>query len=192
VFVILRLGYKLFARINWALDDWFILITILAGVPSSVLSVHGLVANGLGKDIWTLQYLTITDFGKYFYIIEVLYFHHVTMLKMSLLFFYLRIFPANPVRQLLWGTIAFNGVFGLLFVFLAVFQCQPISYFWDKWDPSYDGACLNINAIGWSNAGISIFLDIWMLAIPLSQLRGLNLHWKKKISVGLMFCVGTL
>jgi hypothetical protein len=31
-----------------------------------------------------------------------------------------------------------------------------------------------------------------MLAIPLAQLKTLNLHWKKKIGVGLMFCVGTL
>lgn len=30
-----------------------------------------------------------------------------------------------------------------------------------------------------------------MLAIPLSQLPGLKLHWKKKVSVGLMFFVGT-
>lgn len=40
-------------------------------------------------------------------------------------------------------------------------------------------------------AAVSVALDVWMLAIPLSQLPGLKLHWKKKVSVGLMFFVGT-
>lgn len=42
-----------------------------------------------------------------------------------------------------------------------------------------------------TRAAVSIGLDLWMLAIPLSQLPGLKLHWKKKVSVGLMFFVGT-
>lgn len=42
-----------------------------------------------------------------------------------------------------------------------------------------------------ARAAVSVALDVWMLAIPLSQLPGLKLHWKKKVSVGLMFFVGT-
>ena len=42
-----------------------------------------------------------------------------------------------------------------------------------------------------ARAAVSIALDVWMLAIPLAQLPGLKLHWKKKVSVGLMFFVGT-
>lgn len=49
---------------------------------------------------------------------------------------------------------------------------------------------MDINSIAWSNSGISIALDVWMLAIPLSQLKALNLDWRKKIGVGIMFCVG--
>lgn len=39
---------------------------------------------------------------------------------------------------------------------------------------------------------MSIALDLWILAIPLWQLRSLKMHWKKKVGVALMFCVGTL
>jgi hypothetical protein len=31
-----------------------------------------------------------------------------------------------------------------------------------------------------------------MLAIPLWQLKGLNMHWKKKVGVAAMFVLGTL
>lgn len=82
-----------------------------------------------------------------------------------------------------------------------MFQCKPISYFWDQWDGLHSGTCpINTNSLGWANgkhtyldlesnryssniliAAISIVEDVWMLAIPLSQLHSLQLHWKKKI-----------
>ena len=192
-FVLLRLGFKMFAiKVDLGLDDWLILVTILSGVPSSVLAVHGTVANGLGQDIWTLQYDMITNFGKSFYAMTILYFAQVTFLKMSLLFFYLQIFPGSLVRMLLRGTIAFNGIFGLFFVLMAVFQCNPISFFWYKWDGEHSGTCLSMNGIAWANAIVSIMLDCWMLGLPLWQLKSLQLNWKRKLGVGIMFSTGAL
>jgi hypothetical protein len=84
-------------------------------------------------------------------------------------------------------------LFGASFVLAAIFQCQPVSYFWTKWDEeSTEGSCISINGLGWANAIGSIVLDLWMLGIPLSQLPSLQLHWKRKLGVGLMFCVGIL
>ncbi|KAI8676178.1 CFEM domain-containing protein [Fusarium sp. Ph1] len=191
LFIVQRFASKIYWKLPLGLDDWFMLITFLSGIPSSVITVHGTVANGLGRDIWTLTPTEITNFGYFFHVMAILYFAQVTLLKLSLLFFYLRIFPTVGVRRTLWATVIFNSLFGLAFVFTAVFQCQPISYFWKKWDGEHEGHCADLNAITWSNAGISIALDFWMLAVPLSQLKALNLDWKKKIGVGMMFCVGT-
>lgn len=63
--IIMRLGFKLFvAKTGLGLDDWFILATILVGVPSSVLTSEGLVPNGLGRDIWTLKPQQITNVSE--------------------------------------------------------------------------------------------------------------------------------
>lgn len=113
-------------------------------------------------------------------------------MKLSLLLFYLRIFPSQLMRRLLWGTIIFDVMFGAAFVVTAITQCIPTSYFWTMWDHEHEGHCININAVGWANAAISIALDFWMLALPLSQIKSLRLHWKKKLAVALMFVVGTL
>lgn len=191
--VVGRLAFKQFiAKTGWSGDDWAILATTIVGVPSTVLGVHGTAANGLGKDVWTLPFDKISNFGFYFYIIEILYFADVALLKTSILLFYLRIFPTPGTRKALWATLTVNGLFGVAFIFAAIFQCTPVSYYWENWHGEVSGSCLNVNAIGWSNAIISIVLDIWMLAIPLSQLPKLRLHWKKKLGVGLMFCVGIL
>lgn len=111
---------------------------------------------------------------RFFYIMASLYFTQLTLLKLTLIFFYIRVFPAAPVQRLLWGTVAFVVAWGFAFVIVAIFQCQPIHYFWNKWDGLHHGKCLQINAITASNAGISIALDLWILGIPLWQLWGLE------------------
>ena len=185
--------YRLFiTQTAPSVDDWFILITLFVGIPSSVLNVQGLTANGLGKDVWNVPFDRITNFVYYLYVMECLYFCQIVLLKVTLIFFYLRIFPSKGVQKLLWITIGINAVYGVLFVFLGIFQCTPIKFYWEKWDNEHVGTCLNINGIGWSNAIISITLDVWLLAIPLWQLRLLKMHWKKKVGVAVMFCTGTL
>lgn len=192
VLVAQRFAFKIYTKLDLGPDDWFTLTTVILSIPLMVITIGGVSANGLGHDIWTLPFSKIYNFGKDILIMEVLYFAQVTLLKLAMLFFYLRIFPSPGVRRLLWGTIITNTVFGISFVVAAVFQCKPISYFWHVWDGEHQGRCLNQNAIGWSNAAISIALDIWMLAIPLYQIRRLNLNWKRKIAVGAMFLVGSL
>ncbi|KAH6889830.1 hypothetical protein B0T10DRAFT_513027 [Thelonectria olida] len=191
VFIAARIASKIaIAHSDFGLDDVFIILTLICGIPSTAMNIHGTAGHGEGKDIWTIEFDTLTKFFFYFWLLEVFYFAQVVLLKMSLLFFYLRIFPGPP-QKLLWGTVIFNAIFGLIFTFLAAFQCTPVSFFWTNWDGEHHGTCLNVNGIGWANAAISIAIDIWMLAIPLWQLRSLKLHWKKKIGVAAMFVVGT-
>ncbi|KAK7177895.1 CFEM domain-containing protein [Paraphaeosphaeria sporulosa] len=91
-------------------------------------------------------------------------------------------FTQTALLKLLWG---------IAFVLAAILQCQPVHYFWEHWDGLHEGHCVDINAFTTTHAAISIALDFWILEIPLWQLWGLKMHWKKKLGVGLMFCVGT-
>ena len=165
---------------------------LFSGVPSVVMIDKGALPNGLGRDVWTVPFDNINNFVRWLYALEVLYFFQIALLKLTLLFFFLRIFPQRTVKRVLWATIAFVIVWALVFVFVAVFQCRPISHYWLSWDKQHDGNCININAFAWSNAGINILLDAWMLVLPLYEVFQLQLTWRKKISVAMMFCVGTL
>lgn len=136
--VVLRIGSKIAMGSEFYSDDYCILVTLACGIPSSVMNVRGTGGNGEGKDIWTLPFDMITRFGIYFYVLEILYFAQVMLLKMTLLFFYLNIFP-GPARKLLWGTVVVNGIYGVTFMLLAVFQCHPISHFWTGWDGKHAG-----------------------------------------------------
>lgn len=126
------------------------------------------------------------------YVNEVLYFTQILTVKLSILAFYLRIFARTLIRPLIWGTIFV--LMGLIFIYdlITLFQCQLMSHDWLGWTRETEGHCLSVNALVWANATCSIIFDFWMLGIPLSQLRKLQLHWIKKIGVALMFGVGIL
>ncbi|KAH7116301.1 hypothetical protein EDB81DRAFT_848330 [Dactylonectria macrodidyma] len=190
VFILFRFGTKFFILDrDFGMDDLFVLLAFLCGVPSTAMNIHGTAGHGEGQDIWMLEFDQIYKFGFWFYVLEVFYFAQVSLLKMAFLFFYLRIF-SGPAQKVLWGTIIFNALYGIAFVFLAAFQCTPVSFFWNGWDGEHPGKCLNITTIGWANASVSVALDLWMLAIPLWCVRSLNMHWKKKLGVAVMFVVG--
>ncbi|ROT43748.1 CFEM domain-containing protein [Sodiomyces alkalinus F11] len=192
IFLVIRFVYKIFmAHVELGMDDWIILAAAISMIPSAVITVHGSAANGLGRDIWTLEPEQITKVLMYFYCMAFLYFAQVALVKLSIISFFMRIFPARETQRLLWGTFIFTTVYGAAFVLTAIFQCWPVHYFWTKWDGLHEGSCASANAISWSNAAINIALDLWMLAVPLWQVRSLQLHWKKKIGVALMFVVGT-
>lgn len=193
LFVIVRFSYKILViNVDLGLDDWFVLATMVAAVPSAFITVYGTTANGLGRDIWTLPPQNITNVLMYFYIMACLYFLQATLVKLAILTFYMRIFPSRGAKRLLWGTSILTALWGVAYVIAAITQCRPISYFWTQWDGLHQGSCVDAKAIAWSNAAINIALDLWILAIPLWQLRKLQLHWKKKVGVALMFGVGTL
>ncbi|KAM3521017.1 hypothetical protein MY4038_009205 [Beauveria bassiana] len=192
--VAVRLVFKRFFSYRRALgwDDYTIIGAVLVGVPATVINVAGLTASGMGRDAWTLSVADINRFGAFFYTMEVLYLADIAFVKLSLSAFYLYIFPGTWTRRLLWATVVFNAASGVAFVVVGIAQCVPISFFWYRYtDPGASGRCIDINAFGWSHAAVSIAVDVWLIAIPLSQLRKLQLHWKKKIAVALMFLLGT-
>jgi hypothetical protein len=185
--LITRFGYRIFvAKLDLGLDDWFILAATLCIIPSHIVTEAGTVPNGLGKDLWTLTPSQITSFGYYFWIMAWIYFLEIALTKLSMLFFYLRIFPSQSAQRVLWATVAFTTAYGIAFVTTCLFQCWPVSYNWTKWDRQHQGQCININAFTWSHAVMSICLDFWMLAVPLWQIKSLQMNLKKKIGVGLM------
>jgi hypothetical protein len=191
-FCLMRYVTKFAYNLPYGMDDVFMLLTMLNSIACIVINSYGLASTGLGKDIWTREPTQITDFARWFYTMAILYFSVQTFLKLSMIFFYLRIFPSTRVRRALWTTVAFTVANGITFVIVAIFQCQPISYFWTKWDHEHTGKCASVNSITWSNAAVNIALDFWILGIPLSQLKKMNLDWRKKVGVGMMFSVGVL
>jgi hypothetical protein len=131
-FALLRLGYKVisFGFEDLGYDDYAVLAATVMGVPTVVIIDRGIVPNGLAMDVWTVPFDHITNFVRWLFILESLYFLLIAMVKLTLLFFFLRIFPKPVIRKLLWATIIFDVLYGVVFAIISIFQCQPISFYW--------------------------------------------------------------
>lgn len=191
-FVGIRAVYRAIARNGLFVDDYLIIFCFICMIPSTYLVLAGTIKHGLGRDIWTVHHDDINSVLKYFYSSVSLYFLEGALIKVSILLFYLRIFPGRLTRRVLWSTVWFTAVWSIVFIIVGSLQCRPISYFWTQWDGKHEGQCVNGNRLAWVHAAINIALDLWMLAIPLWELQHLQLHWKKKVSVAVMFGLGTL
>ncbi|KAI4936724.1 uncharacterized protein J4E92_001448 [Alternaria infectoria] len=72
-----------------------------------------------------------------------------------------------------------------------MFQCQPISFFWDGWKGETSGRCtVDVRLFGFIRGAIEIMLDVAILSLPLPMLARLQMSWKKKVQIISMFAVG--
>ena len=129
--------------------------------------------------------------SKLFYVTESLYLSIIALTKLSILCFYLRIFPNKMFRQLVFAVMAWVTVSGLIFIFLQVFQCTPISFNWEGWRGEYGAhRCFNVNKLVFTAAGFSIAQDVVILLMPLPLLAQLQTSWRVKLGAMFMFSLG--
>ncbi|KAG4282010.1 hypothetical protein FPRO06_10913 [Fusarium proliferatum] len=187
----LRLWHKVRYERKFRLDDYIVVAVFLLDLGNTIVCVHGLSGNGLGRDAWLFSPDTINSYLCYLYIGQTLYASDVFLTKICVALFYLRIFPVVSVQRLIWGTIVFSVLGMIIFDILAIAQCQPISFYWTGWDKLHEGHCLGVQPLAWAIAAVGIILDVWMLAIPIWQLVQLQMKWQRKLAVAIMFTVGT-
>lgn len=111
---------------------------------------------------------------------------------MSILFFYLRIFPKKVFRRVVYTVMAGNALYGITFIFISIFQCIPVKAAWSRWEGKAPARCLDANALGWASAAINIFFDVAILILPLPELAKLAMSYQRKIHILLMFGLGSL
>ncbi|KAH8711866.1 hypothetical protein GQ44DRAFT_690083 [Phaeosphaeriaceae sp. PMI808] len=174
-------------ELGW--DDAAMGIVVLLAIPPTVFAPI-LEQNGLGRDIWTLKPEQITNVLKYYYFGEIFYVVALGISKISILFFYLRVFPSKGFRQVTYTIMAFSWAYTIAFFFATTFQCAPVRQAWTQWDKLHSGRCNNIHLQGWVAAAINISLDIAVMVLPLKHLANLQMSLRKKLMVMAMFSVG--
>ena len=192
-------------QVSW--DDLTMGIVVLLNIPPAIFTYfrkhanvlrssqnftnnHSVVKNGLGRDIWTLTDVQITNVLKYYYMGEIFYVVALGISKISILFFYLRVFPAKSFRVLTYSVMGVCAAYTVAFFFATTIQCWPINLAWNQWDGLHQGRCNDIHLQGWIAAAINIALDAVVMILPMKHLAALNMSLKKKVMVMSMFSVG--
>ena len=147
---------------------------------------------------------TMLTFNQYVWIVMIFTGPTFTAIKLSLLFFYKRLFLVHQkwLRVAWWANLIYVVLwfFGTTLYF--ILQCSPpqwyyLHYYHDYQEPLpgkiKSGQC---NAESVIHTSLPIILglisDVAILCLPLVAISALQMNKKKKLAMVLLFAVGTL
>lgn len=103
--------------------------------------------------------------------------------KLSIGVFLLRITIQRVHHYILYLAMLCSVLSGLVFFFVTLLQCQPITYFWNK---DQNGSCLDPNiiaALTYLYSAISMVCDFTFALLPLHIIRGLQMNVRTKYAL---------
>ena len=109
-------------------------------------------------------------------------------IKTSFCLLYLHIFPGKKFRMACWCVLAILVAETIEETCVVIFQCQPVHKMWHPF--MEEGSCLVLTDFFLGNAIPNIITDILILALPVFEVRRLQLPRVKKIAVGSIFLIG--
>ena len=121
--------------------------------------------------------------------VQVLYNPILALVKTSVLLFLLRLGGQKPgVRMTIHAINALNVTMMIAIFLVVLFQCNPVSFNWDKSIP--DGQCVQQGIFYLSTAGLTLFTDVLVLALPFWIFLDLKMPRKQKMALIGVFILG--
>ncbi|GKU08020.1 hypothetical protein FLAG1_10903 [Fusarium langsethiae] len=190
VAIILLLTSKIFVATPWGLDDSFSVLTFCILVPCTIFFLRA-TDGGFGSLKTLYQSADFSPLLKDMFIWQILFIAGLACAKTSILLFYLRIFPGQKFRRMVWTTLAFNTIATMVLLAVQLTVGRIIELVWDREDLSasmekYKKPIIIILA----HCVVDFCVDVWMLVLPMTQLYNLGLRTDKKIRVMCMFGIG--
>ncbi|KAI1355819.1 hypothetical protein F5Y01DRAFT_326331 [Xylaria sp. FL0043] len=191
IVVLLRAAARIVSQAKFWYDDYFNFAAFVAGTVYTLTDVH-LASQGFGVDIWAVPQDNITYILVNILTGSVLYTTSRTLIRISIILFYLRIFDTTCAKNVIKWTLVFVTCFYPAALFPIIFQCSPVDYLWLRWDGTRNGRCIDFRVFVWAITIIGIALDFWIVLISCRLVIGLQLPLKKKLMVSGMFTAGLL
>ena len=188
--VALRFAVRKSRKIPLWWDDWLCFIALPFSILGAVLSIAN---KALGYHVLALTVPEVEQYLKILFAGEIQYIVGIVLAKWSILALYRRVFPMSNVPRIwriCWWTLSVLTPLMLAFTFSSVFQCHPVSYFWNRTIPG--GYCSSGVPYFRANAICNILLDVSILLLPLPVLSKLQMGKSKKIGLILLFLLGGL
>ncbi|KAH8434885.1 CFEM domain-containing protein [Aspergillus melleus] len=188
---------RIFAKIihlggGWGWDDTTITISYALALELFIVNIY-MIHHGFGSNMWDIiPFSNITMVYKLFYAFVLSYKVQISLAKISVCLFLLRIFQSAVFRHVTYVVIGLNAAIALSWVMSDSLQCMPVHMAWTGWAGEEEGKCIDFITATLTNALVNIFVDFAMVAAPVYEITKLQLSKKKKIGVGLMFAMGLL
>ena len=125
------------------------------------------------------------------YIIGLIYNPILSMVKVSVLIFLLRLASTKPaVRIMIWVIMGFTICLMIAIFFCVIFVCSPVQYNWDR--SIKGGSCFDKRPFAMWTSAVTILTDLIILALPFWIFLGLRIAKRAKIALLGVFALGFL
>ncbi|KAF7522116.1 hypothetical protein G7054_g12243 [Neopestalotiopsis clavispora] len=194
IIVGLRFWSRKLVGTPWGLDDWLTVASLLAHHAVVVTVGFMTQQGGLGRDIRVIVAEEPEDIAALYKALlaaELFYCFSSSLVKLSLLAFYRRIFPTQRVKIGCWvlGGVTIGWAVSCQIVNLV--QCIPLRAFWDfelRADPNTK--CLDPILFFLANSGVNVVIDFATLFLPIQEILKLHTSKSKKWGIAGVFLLG--
>ncbi|KAL7958057.1 hypothetical protein V8C34DRAFT_284176 [Trichoderma compactum] len=191
--IVLRCYVRISLMKAFGVDDYLMIFAMISFVLFCAVAATG-VHYGTGRHYWDLQPEDISEALKYWYFCYIWYCVTMILTKISIGYFLLRI-TVERIHTWIIGTVMLvTVVTGIVFFFVTMLQCAPVSYFWDK---TQSGSCINIDVIitlTYIYSALSVICDFTFALLPIVLIMQLQMNSRTKIAlipIMLMACVAS-
>ncbi|OTB11638.1 hypothetical protein K445DRAFT_26357 [Daldinia sp. EC12] len=196
-FVALRLWARKVTRQELVFHDWAIVAALFFTCSFSAMTLYFAVACGAGyhtEDLLAKWPAVVPRLYKTFFAAESLWIAATSLVKLSILHFYVRIFPDKRFQVLCYVVMGVITAGALSLFIRMFFLCTPLEAAWNPdifvTDPT--AHCVNLQGAALSNPIINTIFDITVFLLPMPQIWKLQLGWKKKLMIIGIFALGFL
>jgi len=174
----------------------------------SVFAV-GILKNGLGTDVDDDEAsIDLWSLGAFYFLFsELAFVISSTLLRVACAVMLLRVVlkKDKTIRLIIWITATTMVVYSVFFFFITLFQCRPVSFFWNYMYPGAVGSCLGNGILTSPDGGymvMTIFFTVhsvvsvlcdWILgALPFFMLKSLQMGWRRKALIIVLLSLSAL
>lgn len=197
IMAFISLPLRFFARLQikasiWALDDILVLIAAVTFYAEQTAFLLGILGNGSsgGSDLTLMTPSQMDHYFRHLFIQEHLFGLCNTVIKLSILVLYRRIFPIYSFKRLTWIPIMMSIVWYIVLVLLLIFQCHPIHAAWTMALKVTTAKCMRAGGLLVGTGIANIVIDLIILALPVYMVRKSGLGTAKKASILCIFLLG--
>ncbi|KAL6809507.1 hypothetical protein V8C40DRAFT_259173 [Trichoderma camerunense] len=197
VFSLTAIVLRCYVRISlvkaFGVDDYLMIFAMISFILFCAVAATG-VHYGTGRHYWDLQPEDISEALKYWYFCYIWYCVTMILTKISIGYFLLRITVERIHTWIIGSVMLVTVVTGIVFFFVTMLQCAPVSYFWDK---TGNGSCINIDVIiilTYIYSACSVICDFTFALLPIVLIMQLQMNSRTKIAlipIMLMACVAS-
>lgn len=181
------------AAVGW--DDILIIPSYISCLGLCICGILAVNYGGVGRHISALEEVApekIPFWGRSCLIaVPVLYVPAVTLPKLVILAYFLRIFVSKPSRVACYVVATITIIVAFINIPLSIWQCSPPDF---AWDPKIAGGHCAISVQAHLRYGSlpNIVTDVVMIILPLPVVWGLKMSTRNKISLTITFLVSSI